>query len=61
MAGANQLGAKCAYRVEASEIGKLLVVNRKVNVQTALGRGGDTFIQTGVEIDHRVDAEVGER
>ena len=58
MPAADQLRAESRDRVEAGERRQILVVDWKVDVQAAFRRGWNAFIEAGIEIDDRVDAEL---
>src|SRR2546423_15703226 len=58
---ANQLRAEVADGIQAVKVRQLLVVDREVDVETTFGCRGNAFVETGVHVDDRVDAELRDR
>ncbi len=61
VAGADQVGAECRDCVEAGQVGKLAVVDRKVDVEEVAGDLGDALIDAAFEIDDGVDLAIENR
>lgn len=56
---ANEMGTERCNGLEPDRIGQVLVVDRKVDVQTCIGNVGYALVESTFEIDDGVDSPLG--